>query len=73
METEVDDKKRVYDLSVDHKGRPPLRASTGVWKAALFIIGNGDHSYISSADGHERINVPSITTLAFLNLMLSIR
>ena len=30
--------KWVYDSSVDHKGRLPLRASTGVWKAALFII-----------------------------------
>ncbi|XP_026444423.1 protein NRT1/ PTR FAMILY 5.6-like isoform X3 [Papaver somniferum] len=28
----------VNDSSVDHKGRRPLRASTGVWKAALFII-----------------------------------
>ncbi|KAF8397393.1 hypothetical protein HHK36_016306 [Tetracentron sinense] len=35
---EVDDKKWVYDSSVDHKGRVPLRASTGVWKASLFII-----------------------------------
>ena len=36
---EVDEKKWVYDSSVDHKGRLPLRASTGVWKASLFIIG----------------------------------
>ncbi|XP_010262662.1 PREDICTED: protein NRT1/ PTR FAMILY 5.6 [Nelumbo nucifera] len=35
---EVDEEKWVYDSSVDHKGRIPLRASTGVWKAALFII-----------------------------------
>ncbi|KAG9453066.1 hypothetical protein H6P81_005970 [Aristolochia fimbriata] len=28
----------VYDSSVDYKGRIPLRASTGVWRAALFII-----------------------------------
>ncbi|XP_068669445.1 protein NRT1/ PTR FAMILY 5.7-like [Aristolochia californica] len=28
----------VYDSSVDYKGRIPLRASTGVWKAAFFII-----------------------------------
>ncbi|MCL7030915.1 hypothetical protein MKW94_006846 [Papaver nudicaule] len=33
-----DDQKWVNDASVDHKGRRPLRASTGVWKAALFII-----------------------------------
>ncbi|KAF8395178.1 hypothetical protein HHK36_019120 [Tetracentron sinense] len=35
---EIDEEKWVYDSSVDHKGRVPLRASTGVWKAALFII-----------------------------------
>lgn len=34
-----DDQKWVYDSSVDHKGKVPLRASTGVWKASLFIIG----------------------------------
>ncbi|EOY07381.1 Major facilitator superfamily protein isoform 3, partial [Theobroma cacao] len=33
-----DEEKWVYDSSVDHKGRVPLRASTGVWKASLFII-----------------------------------
>lgn len=31
--------KWVYDSSVDHKGNVPLRASTGVWKASLFIVG----------------------------------
>lgn len=36
---EIDDQKLVYDSSVDHKGRVPLRSSTGVWKASLFIIG----------------------------------
>ncbi|XP_015055834.1 protein NRT1/ PTR FAMILY 5.6-like [Solanum pennellii] len=35
---EIDDQKLVYDSSVDHKGRVPLRSSTGVWKASLFII-----------------------------------
>uniref|UniRef100_A0A5B6ZI71 Major facilitator superfamily protein n=1 Tax=Davidia involucrata TaxID=16924 RepID=A0A5B6ZI71_DAVIN len=35
---EGDQEKWVYDSSVDHKGRVPPRASTGVWKAALFII-----------------------------------
>ncbi|KAL7195215.1 hypothetical protein ACSBR1_035435 [Camellia fascicularis] len=34
----VDEEKWVYDSSVDHKGRVPLRATTGVWKASLFII-----------------------------------
>ncbi|KAK4268704.1 hypothetical protein QN277_025318 [Acacia crassicarpa] len=38
MEIEVDEKKWVYDSSVDQKGRLPLRASTGSWKASLFII-----------------------------------
>lgn len=38
QEGEVDEKTWVYDSSVDHKGRLPLRASTGVWKASLFII-----------------------------------
>jgi peptide/histidine transporter 3/4 len=37
---EVDDEmKWVHDSSFDHKGRVPLRASTGSWKASLFIIG----------------------------------
>ncbi|KAF3449053.1 hypothetical protein FNV43_RR09777 [Rhamnella rubrinervis] len=33
-----DDQKWVYDSSVDHKGKVPLRASSGAWKASLFII-----------------------------------
>ncbi|KAJ1379186.1 Proton-dependent oligopeptide transporter family [Sesbania bispinosa] len=35
---ESKDDKWVYDASVDYKGRVPLRASTGVWKASLFVI-----------------------------------
>ncbi|KAJ8570729.1 hypothetical protein K7X08_037701 [Anisodus acutangulus] len=35
---EIDEQKWVYDTSFDHKGRVPLRGSTGVWKASLFII-----------------------------------
>ncbi|XP_031273999.1 protein NRT1/ PTR FAMILY 5.6-like isoform X2 [Pistacia vera] len=38
MKRESDEEKWVNDLSVDHKGNTPLRASTGVWKASLFII-----------------------------------
>lgn len=34
----MDEEKWVHDSSVDHKGRAPLRASTGSWTAALFII-----------------------------------
>ncbi|CAD5186153.1 unnamed protein product [Musa acuminata subsp. malaccensis] len=33
-----DAQKWVGDSSVDHKGRVPRRASTGCWKASLFII-----------------------------------
>lgn len=36
--TNRDEDNWVHDSSVDHKGRVPLRASTGVWKASLFII-----------------------------------
>ncbi|KAL6885951.1 hypothetical protein ACP4OV_010212 [Aristida adscensionis] len=28
----------VHDSSVDHRGRPPRRASTGSWKAAMYIL-----------------------------------
>ncbi|KAM7531909.1 hypothetical protein LguiB_035319 [Lonicera macranthoides] len=35
---EFDEEKWVYDSSVDSRGRRPLRASTGVWKASLFVI-----------------------------------
>ncbi|XP_030530863.1 protein NRT1/ PTR FAMILY 5.6-like [Rhodamnia argentea] len=35
---EGDGDKWVNDSSVDHRGKVPLRASTGVWKASLFII-----------------------------------
>ena len=35
---ESNEEKWVHDSSVDHKGRLPPRASTGVWKASLFII-----------------------------------
>ncbi|XP_047047642.1 protein NRT1/ PTR FAMILY 5.7-like [Lolium rigidum] len=38
VEAEVDGEKLVHDSSVDHRGRPPLRAATGSWKAAMFII-----------------------------------
>lgn len=34
----VDSEKWVCDSSFDRKGRVPLRASTGAWKASLFII-----------------------------------
>ncbi|XP_055811668.1 protein NRT1/ PTR FAMILY 5.7-like [Solanum dulcamara] len=36
--TEIDEQKWVYDSSVDYKGRIPLRASTGSWKASFLII-----------------------------------
>lgn len=34
----LDEEKWVHDFSVDHKGKVPLRASTGAWRASLFII-----------------------------------
>ena len=34
-----DEDKWVHDASVDYKGKLPLRRSTGVWKASIFIIG----------------------------------
>ncbi|XP_004492370.1 protein NRT1/ PTR FAMILY 5.6-like [Cicer arietinum] len=37
-ELEADEMKFVHDSSVDHEGNIPLRASTGSWKAALFIF-----------------------------------
>ena len=33
-----DEEKWAHDSSVDHKGKVPLRASTGVWKASFFFI-----------------------------------
>lgn len=33
-----DEMKWVLDSSLDHRGRVPLRASTGSWKSSLFII-----------------------------------
>ncbi|KAK9913628.1 hypothetical protein M0R45_037438 [Rubus argutus] len=37
-ETRREEENLVHDSSIDYKGRVPLRASTGVWKASLFII-----------------------------------
>lgn len=37
-QVEIDEQKWVYDSSFDHRGRTPLRATTGAWKASLFII-----------------------------------
>ncbi|XP_020597422.1 protein NRT1/ PTR FAMILY 5.7-like [Phalaenopsis equestris] len=33
-----DEDQWVHDSSIDYKGRTPIRSSTGVWKASLFII-----------------------------------
>ncbi|MED6148466.1 hypothetical protein PIB30_053451 [Stylosanthes scabra] len=35
---EEEEEKWVLDGSKDYKGRVPLRASTGVWKASLFVL-----------------------------------
>lgn len=39
---DTDEDVWVHDSSVDHKGRLPLRASTGAWKASFFIICKND-------------------------------
>ncbi|XP_047322400.1 protein NRT1/ PTR FAMILY 5.6-like [Impatiens glandulifera] len=36
--TTEDHGKLVYDSSLDYKGRVPLRSSTGLWKASLFVL-----------------------------------
>nr|GEZ28297.1 major facilitator superfamily domain, general substrate transporter [Tanacetum cinerariifolium] len=46
---DANEKEMVYDSSLDHKGRLPLRSSTGTWKAAFFIIGEPS---TSSSDRH---------------------
>ncbi|KAI4356533.1 hypothetical protein L6164_000550 [Bauhinia variegata] len=56
---EVDETKWVYDSSVDHKGRIPLRASTGSWKASFFII---------AIEFSERMNYFGIATSLVLYL-----
>lgn len=37
-EEENEQEKWVHDGSVDFKGKVPLRASTGVWIASLFVL-----------------------------------
>nr|GMD41784.1 protein NRT1/ PTR FAMILY 5.6-like [Ipomoea batatas] len=54
-EGEIDNLKWVCDSSLDHKGRVPLRASTGVWKASLFIIDK--IKYVSKSRGIWKVNV----------------
>jgi hypothetical protein len=44
MENAAAGEEWVNDSSVDHKRRPPFRASTGSWKAAIFIICECDRS-----------------------------
>jgi len=39
QDTYDDQQKWVLDSSLDSRGRVPLRARTGAWRAALFIIG----------------------------------
>ncbi|CAM8980973.1 unnamed protein product [Rhodiola kirilowii] len=56
---ELDEKKWVCDSSVDYKGRVPVRASTGVWKASLFII---------SIEFAERLSYFGLTTSLILYL-----
>lgn len=60
---EIDDEKWVYDSSVDHKGRVPFRASTGVWKASLFIIGTEFNQLIIFIVPNQPI--PNISIIRF--------
>jgi len=46
--------KWVLDSSLDHKGRVPLRASTGSWRSSLFIIGK-EHSLLTPSDSQSII------------------
>lgn len=44
-----DKEKWVLDGSLDHRGNVPLRASTGAWRASLFLMGESStytHMYI---------------------------
>ncbi|GLT37522.1 hypothetical protein SLA2020_118330 [Shorea laevis] len=59
----VDKEKWVYDSSVDHKGRVPLRSSTGVWKASFFII---------AIEFSERLSYFGIATSLILYLTMVI-
>lgn len=44
-ETKREEENLVHDSSIDYKGRVPLRASTGVWKASLFIISESIYAH----------------------------
>lgn len=43
------DCKWVHDSSIDYKGNSPVRASTGAWKASLFIIGKAFIAFFFSS------------------------
>lgn len=65
--TEIDEQKWVYDSSVDYKGRVPLRASTGGWKASFLIIGKKKKS---SNKCYKNIKFSFVTSLSFGNSLL---
>ncbi|RDY04129.1 Protein NRT1/ PTR FAMILY 5.6, partial [Mucuna pruriens] len=54
-----DEMKWVLDSSLDHKARVPLRASTGSWKASLFII---------AIEFSERLSFSGVTSSLVLYL-----
>jgi len=60
-----DEMKWVLDSSLDHRGRVPLRASTGSWKSSLFII--GEEHFLTPLDSHTTII--HNTTQSFLLLL----
>lgn len=44
-ETRREEVNLVHDSSIDYKGRVPLRASTGVWKASVFIMSKSIYAH----------------------------
>lgn len=72
MEQEIEKRKRdkseeekwVHDASVDYKNRIPLRASTGSWKAALFVLSKRVTSLLRLYIFHHFFKVVRIFTFS---------
>ncbi|KAK7305797.1 hypothetical protein VNO77_43709 [Canavalia gladiata] len=62
---ECEEEKWVHDASVDYKGRVPLRDSTGVWKASLFVLAIEFSERVS----HFGISSNLITTTTLMPLI----
>ncbi|CAN8254611.1 unnamed protein product [Cochlearia groenlandica] len=72
QETYNDQEKWVLDSSIDSKGETPLRARTGAWKAALFIIAI-EFSERLSYFGIATSLVVYLTTILHQDLKMAIR